>query len=301
MERDSGSFHFTMFICLYLVGQFLLLPVFCSAEKRTSQSGYVEVEGGRIFYEMSGTGLPVVLIHGGFMDNRMWDDQVPVLSESFKVIRFDIRGYGKSSKPGKDFYPARDLQQLLSFLNIEETAVAGLSMGGYVAIDFALSYPERIRALILAEPGVAGYKWSKEVMDEMDAVFSAEKSLGVDAAIETLMNGRVFATAKKKPAVYEKLKVQVKDNFQAPMSLMRVNVQDAIHQLANIKVPTLYIRSEHAGPDALAIETEIEKQIKNVKTATVPDSGHMINMEQPQYFNDLILEFLKSLSQTSLW
>lgn len=292
MVKENRSFPFHYFLYFPIVCQLLFLPLFCSAEEATSENGYAQVEGGRIFYEITGKGSPLVLIHGGFMDNRMWDDQVSAFSESFRVIRFDVRGYGKSSKPDSDFYPARDLLSLLDFLKIQQTAVIGLSMGGSIAIDFALSYPERIRALILAEPGVAGHKWSKEVMEEMDAVDSAQKSFGRDAAIKTLLNGPVFASAKKKPAVYEKLKEQVNDNYQDAMPPMRVATPDAIHQLSKIKAPTLLIQSEHAGPDAQAIAKEMEKQIKNIKTATVPDSGHMINMEQPKYFNDLVLEFL---------
>ncbi|MCI0618031.1 alpha/beta hydrolase, partial [bacterium] len=291
--KHDRSFQWNLLVHLFLICQLLFLPFFCSAAERNSETGYAEIGEGRIFYEITGKGLPVVLIHGGFMDNRMWDDQVSFLSKSFKVIRFDVRGYGKSSRPDKDFYPARDLHQLLNFLKIQQTALIGLSMGGYIAIDFALSYPEQTQALILAEPGVAGYKWSKEVMDEMDAFTAAEKSAGRDAAIQTLMNGRAFSTAKKKTIVYEKLKIQITENYQAPMHLMRVAVPDAIHKLSAINARTLLIRSEHASADAIAIANEIQKQIKNVKTATVPDSGHMINMEQPQYFNDLVLKFLK--------
>jgi 3-oxoadipate enol-lactonase len=293
MEKDNRSFRLNLLVCLFLFCQLVFLSSFCTADERNLENGYAEVEEGRLFYEITGEGFPVVLIHGGFMDSRMWDDQVSVLSKSFKVIRFDVRGYGKSSKPDKDFYPARDLNQLLNSLNIQQTDMIGLSMGGSIAIDFALSYPEKIRNLILAEPGVAGYKWSKEVMDHMNAFTEAQRSLGRDAAVEILLNGRVFATAKKKPTVYEKLKTQVTENYQAPMHFMRVAVPDAIHRLSNIKARTLFIRSQHAGQDAIAIANEIERQIKNVKTATVPDAGHMINMEQPQYFNDLVLKFLK--------
>ncbi|MCI0414150.1 alpha/beta hydrolase [bacterium] len=269
------------------------LPSFCSAETNV-KSGYADVQAGRIFYEVSGNGLPVVLIHGGFMDHRMWDDQMPVLSKNFKVIRFDVRGFGKSSKPDKEFYPSKDLAQLLDFLKIPDAAVVGLSLGGWVAIDFALSNPERVRALIIAEPGVAGHQWSKEVMDHMDAVMSAEKSHGRDAAIEVLLNGRVFATAKQNPAVFERLKAQVINNFDLSVgSMMRTSVKDAIHQLSKIQIPVFLIQSEHAGEDAVAIAKEFQKQVKQIKIANVSNSGHMMNMEQPQQFNQLVGEFLK--------
>jgi 3-oxoadipate enol-lactonase len=247
-----------------------------------------------VFYEVTGDGLPVLLIHGGFMDSRMWDKQVPELSKSFKVIRFDIRGFGKSSRPGKEFYPGKEVAQLLDHLKVPKAAVVGLSMGGSVAIDFALSYPEKVHALILAEPGVAGHKWSNEVMGEMKAMTSAFQSGGREAAIEVLLKASAFRNAAKNPAVFQNVKRQVNDNFNPAMPPMRSNFPDAIQRLTKINAPTLLLVSEHAGPDALVIKTEIEKQVKQAKIVTVQGAGHMMNMEQPAQFNKIIVDFLKS-------
>jgi pimeloyl-ACP methyl ester carboxylesterase len=103
---------------------------------RDSVVRFAEVSGARLAYQESGAGDPVALIHGFSLDQRVWEDQVPELEKRFRVIRYDMRGYGQSNQPGPEPYTAAwDLRALLEHPHVERVAVIGLSLGGTVALQ----------------------------------------------------------------------------------------------------------------------------------------------------------------------
>src|SRR5262245_48758389 len=105
--------------------------------------GFAPVAGTRLFYEVKGAGPAVVLIHGGQLDSRMWDDQFDALAKGFTVIRYDVRGYGGSFQPDRPYSDADDLAGLLDYLETQKVHVVGLSLGGRIAVDFAVAHPKR--------------------------------------------------------------------------------------------------------------------------------------------------------------
>jgi pimeloyl-ACP methyl ester carboxylesterase len=117
---------------------------------------YLYANGARLFYEEAGEGPAVVLVHGGLGDLRMWDGVVPLLAASHRVVRLDVRGFGRSDAPAGEFSPHEDLRALLDGLGIESAALVGLSLGGRIVLDAALELPERVSALVLVAPGVNG-------------------------------------------------------------------------------------------------------------------------------------------------
>src|SRR5438876_717507 len=122
------------------------------------ESGYAKVNGTRLFYDVAGIGQPIVLIHGHVLDRRMWDDQFEVFARRYRAIRYDMRGYGRSALPmGEPYYAVEDLKALLDYLGVVRAYVLGLSKGGVVAIDFAVTYPEATAALIAVDAGMTGY------------------------------------------------------------------------------------------------------------------------------------------------
>src|SRR5215471_1426812 len=135
-----------------------------------AQRGFAEVNGTRLYYEVAGEGHPLVLNHGGLVDNHLWDDQFEEFAKHFKVIRYDIRGFGDSGfiKSGLEPYSMEgDLFSLLQFLDIQKTYMLGLSMGGSLSVDFTLQYPEMVDALITVGAGLSGYE--EDVPDELKA------------------------------------------------------------------------------------------------------------------------------------
>lgn len=122
--------------------------------------------GTRLFYEVSGAGEPVVLIHGGQLDSRMWDTEFALLAREFRVLRYDVRGFGGSARPeGHTFSNAEDLRALLDYVGFEKAHLVGLSLGGRIALDFAPLYPGRVLSLTLAGPGLAGFEFPEPEED----------------------------------------------------------------------------------------------------------------------------------------
>ncbi len=139
-----------------------------SAERATNEyylrTGHAEVHGARLYYEMLGTGRALVLVHGGWLDCRMWDDQFRAFAEAgWCVVRYDVRGFGRSDLPPVSYADHEDLYGLLRALEIDRAVVPGLSLGGRVALDFALSHPEMASALVLAASDMSGYQPSEVI------------------------------------------------------------------------------------------------------------------------------------------
>src|SRR5215472_17690956 len=128
-----------------------------SIDLRHTETGFVEVSGAPLYYEVAGIGSVLVLLHEGLVDSRMYDDQFGVLAQHRRVVRYDLHGFGRSGAPSQAYSHHEALRQLLDALGIERAAVLGMSMGSGIAIDFALTYPERTRALLLLAPGLSGY------------------------------------------------------------------------------------------------------------------------------------------------
>src|SRR6266540_3671492 len=111
-----------------------------------------------IFYEVSGAGEPVVFIHAFSVDRRMWARQVASFESRFRIVRYDLRGHGRSAAPSGPYAGYEDLREVLDTLRIPRATLVGLSAGSEVATNFALAYPNRVTRLILASPGLGGYR-----------------------------------------------------------------------------------------------------------------------------------------------
>jgi pimeloyl-ACP methyl ester carboxylesterase len=107
-------------------------------------SGFAKVNDTTLFYEMKRSGDPLVFIHSGGFDRRMWDDQFKFFSD-YTMIRYDARGYGKSKAPTRPYSEQADLFRLLEYLDIQSANIVGLSLGGRIAIDFAIAHPEKVK------------------------------------------------------------------------------------------------------------------------------------------------------------
>jgi len=127
-------------------------------------SQYADVSRGRIFYTVAGSGEPLILIHGNFNDHGIWNEQVPTLASHYQCIRYDLRGYGRSSTPTAAFSNVEDLKALVDRLGLGKVTLMGSSSGGSIAIDFSLAYPELVRALILIAPSINGNKYPISMM-----------------------------------------------------------------------------------------------------------------------------------------
>jgi pimeloyl-ACP methyl ester carboxylesterase len=256
------------------------------------------INGASVHYERSGNGFPLLLIHAGIADSRMWEPQAQAFANDFDMIRPDLRGFGDSELPPEPYSMRADLVGLLDHLGVDRAHVVGCSMGGTVAIDLALEYPSRVARLVLVGSGVSGSNLGQadsalfadvEAADkagDMDAVNRAEVRLWVDgprrpegsapAAVRDLvldMNGRSLRS----------------DFSSAPHQKLD---SPAIGRLHEIAAPTLVIIGDEDLPHAAANADVITSSITGARTVVIKDSAHLPSLERPQDFNRVLRAFL---------
>ncbi len=272
-------------------------------ETKELQTGFADVNGTRLYYEVAGTGHPLLLIHGGLVDRRLWDDQFDVFAQHYQVIRFDVRSFGDSAPITAETPPyslEEDLYSLLKFLGIEKTYVLGLSMGGAIAINFTLMYPEMVDALIPVAMGLSGFEPAEEDKASEADVYEAIRSGNVVRAVELTLrfwtDGPMRTPEQVNPAVREKVRAMTTRNFERPedenATQPRALEPPAISRLSEIHVPTLIIVGDQDVRDILKIADILEKEIPGAKKVVIPGTAHHLNMEKPDEFNRIVLDFL---------
>jgi pimeloyl-ACP methyl ester carboxylesterase len=147
--------------------------------------GFLETNGARIYYEVEGRGDPVLLVHAGVANLRMWDAEARALSDAYRVIRYDTRGFGQTETDAVAFSNRADIVALLDHLSEASAHVVGLSRGGMIALDFALESPDRVRSLVVAAGGIGGYESPDEVdpaiFEQPEAMLEAKDWEGISA------------------------------------------------------------------------------------------------------------------------
>lgn len=261
--------------------------------------GFAEVNGTRLYYEMAGEGPPLVLVHGLTLDTRMWDDQFAVFAAYHHVIRYDLRGFGRSAPTGDMPYAhADDLAALLDHLGIAHSAVLGLSLGGRVAIDFTLAYPARTRALIAVDAALGGHRWSEEWNARWKSLLWTARTAGAQAANEGWLDHPLFAPANEQPVVAALLRQMVMDYsgwHWGNRDPQRGPDPPATARVREIAAPTLVIVGERDLPDFHVIADILTQGIPNAPKIVLPNVGHMANMEAPERFNTEVLTFLANI------
>ena len=256
----------------------------------------VDVDGGSLYCEVAGSGPAVVLIHGFTLDTRMWDDQFLPLSQHYQVVRYDLRGFGRSTLPGETPYAhVEDLRLLLDRLRIERAYLVGLSKGGAVALDFALAYPQRTPALVLVDAVLRGHAWSAEGAARDSLVWQEARRGGVAAARRSWLDHPLFAPAQRNHQVAARL-AQIVDDYSGwhfvhadPEQAPRPPAAQRLHELT---MPLLVMVGEHDIPDFLAATDAICRGAPHAQKLVIPHAGHMANMEAPALVTQAILTFL---------
>ncbi len=268
-------------------------------------TGYADVYGARLYYEMMGMGHPLVLIHAGIADSRMWDDQFTDFAEHYRVIRYDIRGFGKSAMPAGPSSTSRDLYGLLTALGIARAYVVGLSIGGGIAIDFTLRYPEMVSALVLVASGLGGTQPSAEMRRADATVDAALERGGIDAAVEAENRLWVDGPKRTPDQVDPTVRARVSEMNGALYRLPEVDAPrerldpPAIGRLGEIHVPTLILVGDGDVPDVIETANLLEQGIAGARKVVFPGVAHMVNMEQPEAFNRIVLNFLRDVDSAS--
>lgn len=271
-------------------------------------SGFVEVGGGKLYYETAGAGHPLVLIHAGVAHSAMWDDQWAEFARHYRVIRYDTRGFGRSATEDVEFANRRDLAALLDHLGVASAYVVGVSRAGAIAIDFTLEYPERVDALIPVAAGVSGFepqpseanKHEWAMFDEMDA---AEERKDIERLLELELrmwvDGPAQPVGRAAPALRQRVYEMMRFNADHHETGGKHQPLDppALGRLGEIKAPTLVIVGEYDTTMTLAMADLLAEGIPGARKALMRDTAHVPNMEKPAEFSKLVLEFLAGLPQ----
>ncbi|HLF79370.1 MAG TPA: alpha/beta hydrolase [Dehalococcoidia bacterium] len=260
-----------------------------------TQTGYFQHNGGRLYFETAGQGEPVVFVHGFTLDTRMWDDQwQPFADAGYQVIRYDVRGFGRSSDPEGAYANQEDLKALLDHLGAERPHVVGLSMGGQIALDYAVTYPEAMRSLVLIDSALGGHTWTPAFRPGVLGLADIAQRDGVAMALEVWMNNDLFAAARAN-ACAPRL-AEIVTQYRGYRWLQNDPVLSleppAATILDRISAPTLAMVGEHDLPDFHNIAGYVAEHAPNARKVVVPGAGHMANMEAPEQVNQLIFEFL---------
>lgn len=267
--------------------------VSASAASGSPSRGFAPIHGARIFFEMKGRGAPVVLIHGGNLDSRIWDGQFDRLAREFRVIRYDIPPFGRSSRIAPRS-SVEDLRALFDVLSIDRAALVGLSLGARIAIDFALRYPDRVDRLVLAGPGLTGYPWRGD--EALAAMERAAASGETRRAVELWLSHPYMTPAMANRAIAGRIRQLAMDNRPAwgiPQINEEVSDPPAMGRLGNIHVPTLIVIGARDVPDIQSVGDILERGITGARRVEIAGVGHLVNMEAPDRFNELVFGFLR--------
>ncbi len=249
---------------------------------------------GGLFYEVTGDGDPVILLHGFSLDRRMWDGQSAVLEGGHRVIRYDLRGHGRSAAPDAPYSNHDDLLTVYETLGVPKAALVGLSAGAQAAVDFALAHPDRVTRLVLASPGLSGYR-PEGSFEWMAGVFESIRAGDFDEGARRWAETPLMKI-QGDPEAHAKMREIVLANagvWSLRSNPVKPAEPPAIDRLSAIRVPTLVILGERDLPDTRRVADLLAAGIQGARKISVPGAGHLVNMEAPAVFNDALTEFLR--------
>lgn len=265
------------------------------------KNGFVEVNNTKFFYEMEGTGIPLVLVHAGIADNRMWNGQFAVFAKKYQTIRYDRRGFGKTKMAAGDFSLHDDLYGVLKALGINEAILVGCSQGGKTVTNFVLEHPKMAKALVLVGSALGGFDFEGESPIQEEELEKAEQAGDLDRVNELEIQIWVDGKGRTPEQVDPKVRGLVKDMnriaLQTPQDLGNEIPLDppAANRLSEIKVPTLVMIGDLDTAWCQAAAEHLARNIPNAKKIIMNGVAHLPNMEQPEEFNQIVFSFLSQM------
>jgi len=260
--------------------------------------------GVRLHHELAGDGPPVVFLHEGIADSRMWEPQWSSFAARYRLLRCDLAGFGRTPIGRLPLGNAQDVAALLDELAFGPATLVGASMGGRVALEVALARPELVRALVLVGAGLPDHEWSKTVEAYGQAEEEAVRRGDLDAAVE--INLRMWVDGPRRPAagvdpavrtavagmVRRALELQVPHWDELDEELL---VPDVGARLGEVRVPALVLYGEEDVEDIHAIARRLARELPGARLESIPGAAHVPNLEQPAAFDALALGFLAGL------
>ncbi len=259
------------------------------------EESFLTVPGGRLWVEQAGRGPPLVFVHAGIADRRMWDHQVAELTDHYRVVRYDQRGFGQSDRSAEPFSPVADLDAVLDFAGVAQAALVGCSVGGAIVIDYTLAHPERVTALVPVAAGVSGFPW--QPMPEEAELEAAVKANDLDRIAQAAI--RMWAPLRTDPVVDERIRRLLVDNLAGLTTLgtMWLDSPPAYGRLNGIRVPTLVVVGDHDQNDFARVAELMAAEINEAQLVVLPNVDHNVPMRAAAAFTELLASFLDELGR----
>ena len=271
------------------IARLLLIVAWSAAGFAQGSGAFLDVSGGKLYYEECGTGpRAVVLVHDGVLDSQGWSEVWPEFCKRYHVVRYDRRGYGRSPVTTSPYYEADDTAALLRARKIEKAALVASSHGGELALTVALRYPELVSHLVLVGAAASGFPYSAHFLSRGEALGKGNTEAQMAAATKD-----PYLTAPGSDAarlrMREILTASPQDLSHSDMNLPEAAVLPRVHE---IKVPTLILVGSADIPDVHAIAGALVTEIPGAVRIVVPDAGHLMYLEKPTEFEREVTAFL---------
>ncbi len=262
---------------------------------------FATINGAEVHYQLTGTGKPLVFIHAGICDLRMWDDQIAAFSPLYQVLRYDVRAYGQTKPVEGRYSNLDDLLTLLNRLQIEKAVLVGCSMGGSLAMDFTVTHPDRVAALVMVCSNPSGYAFSGETPSLYSEIVAAWEAGDVERTAELEM--QFWAVGVKRSVddvpVSIRHKVAMMNLIALKNDKMGIGKNEtpkinAVEHLGEINVPVLAIAGSLDDDELMSAADLMADSIANGRKRMMP-TAHLPNMEMPDEFNQHVSDFLREI------
>lgn len=257
-----------------------------------------------LWSDVDGNGPTIVFLHAAIADSRMWEPQWEAFRVTYRCVRCDFRGFGRTGLTPGTFAHADDVLAVLDQHAIEPAVIVGASMGGRVAMELAITAPERVRGLVLVAASIPGHQWSDPVRAFGDAEDDAIERGDIDGAVDLNLSFWLDGPSRPTANIDETTRALVADMQRTALvhflphlddAEERLAVPDLSDRLADIAAPTLVIVGDHDVPDLMTIATRLAAEIPAAHLRVIPDTAHLPSLEAPLTFNELLADFLTSL------
>jgi pimeloyl-ACP methyl ester carboxylesterase len=277
-----------------------IVPDIAAAQART---GTVRLENATLPFESHGTGAPIVFVHGYAQNMSIWDEQIPALAPKYRVIRYDVRGFGRSTGDVDPTVHAADLGALLDSLRITSATIVGLSMGGAIALNFAVNYPTRVNALVLyGTPPTSDFPIAGDpkLLALFQTLPNIVKNHGLDSLRKALFASELAWTPPNRPDVHRKMMkawegytARELTNPKPPSGRVPLT---RMGQISGVRVPTLVIHGDHELEWFRHFSDTLMARLPSARRVVIANGGHGAHFAQPDAFNRALLDFLASVN-----
>lgn len=268
------------------------------------KSGFVNNGSARLYYETAGSGSPFAMIHAGVADNRLWNNEFAYFANSHRVLRHDMRGYGKSEPVDGEFNHMADLVAVLDALEFHEPLIMmGCSMGGGLAMDFALTHPSRVKALIMVCSAPSGLELDVPTPAKFAEVEKAFEAGNLDLTCELETQIWFDGTDRTPEQVNQEMRTLLYEMNRKALAYEAMNLGKrlpttetlAFDRLADLKIPVLAIVGAQDNLFIQGAADYMAENIPSVKKVKMDDAAHLPNMDHPAEFQQIVSDFLKGV------